>query len=200
MIPYNPMINGNYRTRTFKQIFEDSDTFAEQYSESGINFGEFGAGFDTHQLTLIYGLLYARYGNSNIASDDENQFKYKVFTTIFMYAPTWFKRLEVQQTLREMSIEELQLGSKAIYNSALNPGGQPTTDTTKELEYINQQNTTKYKRSKLEAYGNLMNLLETDVSEEFVSKFKKLFITIVQPDYPLWYITTPEEQEILEGI
>lgn len=192
------MIDGNYRTRKFKQIFSDSDTFAEEYSESGINFGDYGAGFDTHQLTLIYGLLYARYGNSNIASDDENQFKYKVFTTIFMYAPTWFKRLEVQKSLRELSLDELQLGSKAIYNTALNPSGQPTTDTVEELKYLNQQNTTKYKRSKLEAYGNLMTLLETDVTEEFISKFKKLFITIVQPDYPLWYVTTPEEQMILD--
>jgi hypothetical protein len=198
MIPYNPMIDGNYRTRKFKQIFDDSDTFAEEYSESGVNFGEFGAGFDTNQLTLIYALLYARYGNSNIASDDENQFKYKVFTTIFMYAPTWFKRLEVQQKLRDMSIEELQLGSKAIYNSALNPSGLPSTASLEELKHINQQNTTNYKRSKVEAYGNLMTLLETDVTEEFISKFKKLFITIVQPDYPLWYVTTPEEQAILD--
>lgn len=192
------MIDGNYRTRKFKQIFTDSDTFAEEYSESGVNFGEFGGGFNTDQLTLIYGLLYARYGNSNIASDDENQFKYKVFTTIFMYAPTWFKRLEVQQALRELSLDELQLGAKAIYNSALNPSGQPTTNTVDELNYINQQNTTRYKKGKLDAYATLLELLETDVTEKFIGKFKKLFITIVQPDYPLWYITTPEEQEILD--
>lgn len=198
MIPYNPMIDGNYRTRKFKQIFSDSDTFAEEFSESGINFGNYGANFDTDQLTLIYGLLYARYGNSNIASDDENQFKYKVFSTIFMYAPTWFKRLEVQKALRELSLDELQLGSKAIYNSAMNPSGQPTTDTVEELKYINQQNTTKYKKGKLDAYGMLLELLETDVTEKFIGKFKKLFITIVQPDYPLWFVTTPEEQEILD--
>lgn len=190
------MIDGNYRTRKFKQIFDDSDLFADEYSDS-----EFGSGdeFSNADLTLIYALLYSRYGNSNIASDDENQFKYKVFATIFMYGPTWLKRLEVQKALRELSIDELQTGSKAVYNSALNPSGQPSTDTAQELNYINQQNTTKHKRSKLEAYGNLMTLLETDVTEDFIAKFKKLFITIVQPDYPLWYATTPEEQEILEG-
>lgn len=192
------MIDGNYRTRKFKQIFEDSDTFAEEYSESGVNFGDYGAGFDTNQLTLIYALLYARYGNSNIASDDENQFKYKLFTTIFMYAPTWFKRLEVQKDLRELSIEELQIGAKAIYNSAMNPSGLPSTATLEELKFINQQNTTNYKKSKLDAYAMLMELLETDVTEKFIGKFKKLFITIVQPDYPLWYVTTPEEQAILD--
>jgi len=199
MIPYNPLIDGNYRTRKFKQIFENSETFAAQYGESEFVSGTVGQAFGDNELTLIYALLYSRYGNSNIASDDENQFKYKVFATIYMYAPTWLKRLEVQKALRALSLEELQLGSKAVYNTALNPSGLPSTNTTQELNYINQQNTTNYKRSKLEAYGNLMSLLETDVTEDFINKFKKLFITIVQPDYPLWYVTTPEEQEILQG-
>lgn len=199
MIPYNPMIDGNYRTRKFKQIFDDSELFAEQYGESEFVLGAAGQAFSTDQLTLIYALLYSRYGNSNIASDDENQFKYKLFATIYMYAPTWLKRLEVQKALRDLSIDELQTGSKAVYNSALNPSGIPSTQSMEELNYINSQNTTNHKRSKLEAYGNLMTLLETDVTEDFINKFKKLFITIVQPDYPLWYVTTPEEQEILEG-
>lgn len=190
------MIDGNYRTRKFKQIFESTEVFTQEYKDSDI---AYNVSISDDELSLIYALLYSRYGNSNIASDDENQFKYKVFATIFMYAPTWLKRLEIQEELRFLSIEELQAGAKAIYNSAMNPSGQPTTDTVEELKYINQQNTTKYKKGKLDAYGMLLELLETDVTEKFIGKFKKLFITIVQPDYPLWYVTTPEEQMILDG-
>lgn len=193
MIPYNPQY-GNYRTRQFKQIFPTTEDFVEGYSSSDIA-GNVSILQDN--LALIYALLYARYGNSTIAADDENQFKYQVYSTIFMYAPTWLKRLEVQEELRNMTIEELQLGGKAIYNSALNPSGTPSTQSMEELSYINQQNTTNYRKSKLEAYSLLTSLLETDVTEQFIGRFKKLFITIVQPDYPLWYITTPEEQEIL---
>jgi hypothetical protein len=193
MIPYNPQY-GNFRTRKFKQIFESTEQFIQEYKDSDI---AYNISISDDELSLVYALLYARYGNSTIASDDENQFKYRVYSLIFMYAPTWLKRLEIQEDLRFMTIEELQLGGKAIYNTALNPSSLPSTSSLDELTYINQQNTTNYRKSKLEAYSILTSLLETDVTEQFIGRFKKLFITIVQPDSPLWYITTPEEQEIL---
>lgn len=196
MTTYNP-IDGNYLTRRFKQIFPDTESFTNEYKASDLA-TSIALLTDDH-LKIVYALLYARYANSAIASYDETQFKYKVFSIIFMYGPTWAKRLEAQKMIRELSLDELALGSKAIYNSALNPGGAPSTGTTDELSYINQQNTTNYKKSKAGAIATMLELLDTDVTSEFVNKFKKLFVTIVQPDYPLYYVTTPAEQEILEG-
>lgn len=194
MIPYNAEW-GNFRTRKFKQIFPSTEDFIAEYKASDL-YSDM-AKLKDDELKLVYALLYSRYANSTIASDDENQFKYKVFSILFMYGPTWAKRLETQHTLREMSIDELQLGGKAVYNTALNPSSLPSTSSLDELTYINQQNTTNYRKSKMEAYSILLSLLETDITEEFISRFKKLFIVVVQPDSPLWYITTPEEQEIL---
>ena len=192
MIPYNPDW-GNYRTRKFKQIFPDTDAFVAEVMASDLSV------IEEKDLRTIYALLYARYGNSSIASDDENQFKYGIYSIIFMYGPTWAKRLEVQKSLRELDINELQTGGKAIYNTALNPGSQPSTAALTELTYINQQNTTNYKKSKAEAYSILLSLLETDITKQFIDKFNKLFVCIVQPDYPLYYATTPEEQEIIDN-
>lgn len=173
---------GNFRTRTFTDIYTELETFKEDYTDNGIP----TTLSDTNIETLYY-LLYARYGNSNIASSDENQFKYKLFSTIFMYGPAWQKRLEVQNKLMELTDDEITKGATAIYNQALNPSQAPTTQTLEELNYINQQNTTKYKKSKLEGYAILEELIKTDVTEQFIGKFKKLFITVVEPDYPLWY-------------
>jgi hypothetical protein len=39
-------------------------------------------------VSLVYYLLYARYGNNPIANRDENQFKFKIFSVIFQYGPT----------------------------------------------------------------------------------------------------------------
>ena len=179
---------GNFRTRTFADIFTDVDVFKEDYNNNGIP-----VSISDVNLTTLYYLLYARYGNSNIASSDETQFKYKLFSTIFMYGPAWQKRLEIQKNLMNLTVDEMTKGSTAIYNSALNPAQTPSTQTTEELNYINQQNTTKYRKSKLEGYAALYSLIETDVTEEFIGKFKKLFITVVEPDYPLWYKTEGEE-------
>ena len=178
---------GNFRTRTFANIFTEFETFKEDYDNCGIP-----NTLSDDSLRTLYYLLYAKYGNSSIASSDETQFKYKVFSTIFMYGPAWQRRVELQHSLVSMSEEDLLKGATAIYNSALNPGDAPTTQTLEELEYINSQNTTKYKKSRLEAYAILDELIKTDVTEGFLSKFKKLFIVVVQPGLPLWYKTEGE--------
>lgn len=173
---------GNFRTRTLTEIFDSAEAFKDAWDET-----VFANSVELIDIYLVYYLLYGRYGNSNIASSDENQFKYKLFSTIFMYGPSWQRRLEIQRNLRALSETDITVGATAIYNAAMNPETSPSTQTLEELSYINSQNVTKHKKSKLEAYGLLNSLIETDVTEEFIGKFKKLFITIVEPELPLWY-------------
>lgn len=184
MDSWNNSLYGNYRQRKFTQIWGKVEDFMKDYQESGIP-----QLISETSATTLYYLLYARYGNSTIASSDENQFKYKVFTYIFMYGPTWEKRLELQQQIRNLDIEELKRGSIAIYNKAYNPETAPTTQTLEEIEMINEQNVNKYKRSTAEAYGLLLGLLETDVTAYFLDRFKSLFLVVVEPELPLWYVT-----------
>jgi hypothetical protein len=185
--PYSELY-GNFVNRTFADIFPSAEDFVQEYKDSALY-------SDTNKISnpeLLFYLLYARYGNSVIASYDENQFKYKVFSTIFMYGPSWEKRLEVQSKVRGLSEEEIIKGSKRINNMSYNPSTAPTTNTLEELTTINQQFTDGWKKSKLEGYSTLLSLIETDVTEEFIGKFKKLFIVVVQPNLPLWYETEKE--------
>lgn len=179
---------GNYRNRKFTDIWDEVDSFLNDYNNNGIT-----ATISSQSATTLYYLLYAKYGNSTVASFDEMQFKYKVFATIFQYGPTWEKRIEIQKALRELDIEELQKSATAIYNHSFNPSVAPSTHTLDELSTINDQNVTKHKRSKTDAYALLMSLLETDVTEEFLAKFKKLFLTVVSPELPLWYESDAED-------
>jgi hypothetical protein len=91
----------------------------------------------------------------------------------------------------------LLAGSKAIYNTALNPSVSPSTSSLEELTYINSQNTTNYKRSKLEAYAQLLDLLEVDVTEEFLNKFKKCFKVFVAPEEPTLFVTEIDDDEVI---
>ena len=149
-----------YSTMLFTDVWDDANAFATEFESSpfgtAIHHGETEDGVTyPDNVSLLFYLLYARYGNNPIANRDVNQFKYKVFSIIFQYGPTWEKRLDIQKKLRELSAEELATGSKAIYNTALNPSIAPSTQATDELNYINQQNTTNYKKSKMDAYGQL---------------------------------------------
>lgn len=184
---FHQNLYGNYRNLKFTDVWTEVESFITDYNASGIT-----ATITDESATVLYYLLYARYGNSTIASSDVNQFKYKVFSTIFMYGPTWEKRLAIQKEIRDLSLDEIQKGGKAIYNTALNPNQAPTTGALEELKYINSQNTTNYKKSKVDAYAILINLLETDVTERFIEEFKKLFLTVVSPELPLWYRTQEE--------
>ena len=179
---------GNYRTRKFTDIYDNVDDFLQDYSDNGLPML-----VDNKDMTTLFYLLYARYGNSSIASSDENQFKYKLFSLVFQYGPTWAKRLEIQDKIRNLTEDELRESAKALYNHSYNPSTLPSTDTVDELLTINEQNVTKHRRSKTDAYALLNDLLETDVTEEFISKFKKLFITIVEPELPLWYVSNEED-------
>lgn len=193
---------GGYRTRTFTQIFSNDgetgsyDAFAAMLAGTPFARKISEANIDTE---LLFYMLYSRYGNSHISYTDENQFVYALFSTIMMYGPAWAKRLSIQEELNKLPLEdgsEIYLGSGAIYNHALNPGTAPSTQTLTELPHINEQNTTKYRKSKLEGLSNLMALLETDVTEEFLAKFRKLFIRVTAPDQPLLYTTYNTQEDI----
>lgn len=198
MFDYNAYsdIGGNFPTRTFSEIFteegkENVEVFKEMFLDSGIPLK-----ISEISLTTLFYLLYSRYGNSHIASFDETQFKYKVQSIIFMYGPTWEKRLEIQEKIRDLNENDILKGSEAIYNTANAPGTSLAglVDVDGKLDFLNGQNTTAYRKSKLEGYATLASLLETDVTKEFINRFANLFIKITQPYAPLWYETYLTEE------
>ena len=179
-----------YRTNTFQEIWDSAAKFVAEYKANGIK-----TTITDDNCTTLYYLLYAKYGNNPIASSDENRFKYAVWATIFKYGPTWEKRLEIQDKLRALSEDDLLRSGKSIFNHAYNPSTEPSTGSLEELPGINEQNTNQYVKSKIDAYGSLMELLRTDVTEQFLGEFKKLF-KICLVENPLLYVTDLKEGEI----
>ena len=183
-----------YDTKLFNEIWESVNDFCYDYQHVGIP-----TTISVQSAMTLYYLLYAKYGNNPLANYDENQFKYKVFSIIYSYGPTWEKKLSIQTRLRSLSEDDLLKGSKAIYNTALNPSDAPGTGTLEELDYINAQNTTNYKRSVMEACGQLWNLLSTDVTTEFINRFKICFKMVVRPERTWIYVTDLEEGDEDDG-
>lgn len=174
--------NGTFRNLRFSDIWKTSKSFAGDYASSEL--APVNNKISDSSARTLYYLLYSKYGNSTIASFDPNQFKYKVFSLIFQYGPTWEKRLELQHQLRALTDADLMEGTKNIYNHAANPATQPTTE---ELDYISDQTVSKMRRSKIDAYSTLYDMLRADITSVFLAKFKDLFIQVVAPDMPLYY-------------
>lgn len=138
-------------------------------------------------MTTLYYLLWARYASNHIRSDYPQQWKMKIMMTVFEYGPTWSKRLEIQEKVRNMSDDEIQKGTIMTYNTAMNPDGAPTTETWDTLQGINSQNKNLYQRGKLDSYAYIDQILKTDVTREFVEKFKKFFDIMASPGMKLDY-------------
>lgn len=181
---------GNYRNPKFTDIYPDHETFLYDYANVGI-----GTTIKEENAKTLYYLLYARYGNSVIANSDQNQFKYKLFSLVFQFGPSWEKKMDIQKLLRDMSDDELMAMSKTIVNQSSNPSSEPTTASLEELETINSQNVFNEKRGKLPAYERLWAMIVNDVTEPFLKRFRTLFLVVVEPEIPLWYITDIESSE-----
>ena len=194
---------GSYRTRTFADIFPSFEEFEEAYNNTSLVI-PFTPEYDLDDpnakegLTLkqLYFMLYAHYGNSHIAYTDENQFKYYMYSIIYQYGPTVIRKREIRCSLLKRTDDQLAEGGKAIYNSALNPGTAPSTATLEELLTINSQNTTNYKKSKVEGLTNFLAIIDNDPIDAFIHKFKQLFIQVLAPDYPLLYVTEEDNENV----
>lgn len=305
-----------YDTKLMTDVWSQASEFLTDYQNAGIP-----TTISNQNATTLYYLLYARYGNTPIANYDENQWKYKMFSIIFQYGPTWEKRLDIQKTLRDLQISDLvdngsfhelfkhnasESSSKTgsdnntrtlnttekntgtstlantgtdttnstgtqgvshtgtvgtmgetedIKNHAYNPGTTPAQNAYSPLNYINEQNATKNNvdstvtnnltdtttndlqnqtthdttstttndlsradtgtitdaravtddvkaennsqnetttvmtAGKLKAYEKLLELLKTDVTGEFISKFKTCFKQFVMPERHMIYVT-----------
>ena len=309
-----------YDTKLMTDVWSKANDFLADYQNIGIP-----TTISAQNATTLYYLLYARYGNTPIANYDEEQWKYKIFSIVFQYGPTWEKRLDIQNTLRGLQISDLvdngslhelfshngsETSSKTgsdnntrtlnttekntgtasvantgtdttastgtqsvshtgtvgttgetedIKNHAYNPSTSPAQNAYSPLTYINEQHATKNDANstvtnnltdattndlqnqtthnttstttndlsradtgtikddrtitdsasaentsqnetttvmtagKLKAYEKLLELLDTDVTGNFISKFKVCFKQFVMPERHMIYVTENED-------
>lgn len=170
---------GTYLTRTFSDIFPDLDTLKSSYEALPTSMQVVESDDDLERIFL---LLMSKYKNSHICNTDEDQFILQFFTKLYINAPVYLKKTEILSAVRKLGMDEIQTGATAVYNHAYNPGvtGTSTSDPT-ELTFINDQNTTKYKKAKTDAYAEYLTLLKQDPTEAFLDRFKDLFLSIVEP-------------------
>ena len=183
--PYLPA----YNTKLFCDIWQDADSFLLDMKASPIYQSELS---DANYQFIFY-LLFQRYGNNPIATFNDEQFKMKIATGIYAYAPTYFKKSAIQKALRALNLDDLRDGFKSIQNRALNDATAPSTDTDEELAYLNEQIVNKGKRSIADAYAFLWGLLRNDLIEDFLDKFKKYFCKVVDSQRTILYTNIGED-------
>lgn len=178
-----------YDTKLFNEIWDDSTEFKADYNTYETGIGNLNK-VDDKYVVLTWQLLASKFANTPIRSASVSQFKLAVFAIMASEAPTWARRLELQNSVRSLTEADLLAGETQINNRAENPDENPTTSTMDELTYINVQTATKQKRSKMQAYALLDSLLQDDLCETYVHRFNSLFKRVL---VPAQYIYISEE-------
>lgn len=190
-----PWFASSYENLTFAQVWNSYNSFLGDYNALIVGFKQNTAPLNETSLSTLYYLLYAKYGNNPIANSDVGQFKMKILSIIYAYGPLWERKQEIQDKIRSLTEDDLIMGAKQIYNHAYNPNSEPSTSSLTELEYINEQNTTNNRKSKMEAYSVLWNILHASATDEFLNKFKKCFAVFVDKMPAPFYIDNEYEFE-----
>lgn len=177
-----------YDTLTFAQVWPKYEDFKKDYDELIVGFAQNSAPLKADSVQTTYYLMFARYGNNPIANSDVGQFKMKIFASIYAYGPLWQRKQEIQDEIRKLTEAELLTGAKQIYNHAYNPNSEPKSTELEELNYINEQNVTNNKKSKMEAYSILWAILHSSATDEYLNKFKKCFAVFVDKMPAPFYI------------
>lgn len=177
---------------TFSDLWSTQEEFINSYKVVGFPQENY---LTDEDLKLIWLLLIGRFADSTIKPyNTYGAFQVRFMSKVWQFGPTWKKNLDIQNKLRGMSLEagsEIYEGSRAIYNTALNPSTAPSTQQTEEINFINSQNVTKHKKSSLEGLAILSDLLKNDVTEEFLRRFDVFFKTIIYSGETYLYETYP---------
>ena len=185
-----------YNTQTFAEVFPNFlefkyafDNLFDSYAKNCIS---------STSLRTLYWLLYSRYCDNPIVNYTVVNFKAKIVGITYAKGPTWERKLALQKTLRELSEADLLAGARTLFNRAMHDATEPGTNTDEELDYINAQDVSKQRRSKLDAYSYLQDILKTDVTEDFIKSYSKLFSKFVTPTITRIYVNDIDEEETEE--
>lgn len=194
---YNDRLFGNYLTETFADVYPSFEDFLADSKNNEIGQPLIPAGFTEESLRTLYYLLLAKYANNSIAASDVNRFKLHLFSIIFQHGGTWQKRLDIQNKICSLSDDKIKESGRRVNNHAYNPAYSVSADSVDNLDHIDQQSQNMYVKSQLEAYAEVSALLEEDYTEDFIQRFKVLFLWVVSPQRPLWYETSPADFETI---
>lgn len=180
-----------YNTKTFSEVFPNFDSFKSCFDNDFQSYAK--DCITASSLKTLFWILYSRYCDNPIVNYSEINFKSKIVSTTFQKGPTWERKLALQKSLRDLTDAELLVGARTIFNRAVHPETEPGTNTDEELTYLNAQDVSKVRRSKLDAYSYLQDILKTDVTEEFIRSYSKLFSKFVSPTVTRIYVNDIEE-------
>lgn len=174
----------------FKNENENDDTlyFWEAWQASPF----YNKDLTEEDLKHVYDHLLADYYNWHYIYPDDIGITLNTFKIIDEYFPNVKVRLDLVKQLRDMTLEEFEKSGISIQSSGQNP--KIATEMDKLIDLVDSQNANFVLKSKEQTLRAKFASLYDGVMDEFIARFKPLFVKLYSGVNDYLYINCEEEQ------
>lgn len=158
-------------------LIPDFNTFKAYCSEVPIDY-ESLTQLEKDALEHCYNLLMRRYGHANVRYTTPEAFYNALAIPLDDEFKRYAKRLYIIGEAYKLTLGDFAELNRAIQNYANNPN-DAVSQPLEPLSYISSQTFMANISNKLQAYLVAIDSLPSEYDEEFLSKFKDLFMNII---------------------
>ena len=173
----------------FKDETGQKKYFWEAWQESPF----FDSNLTEEDLLKIYNHLKADFYNSHFIYPDDLGITLNVFKIIEEYYPNVKVRLDLVNQLRQLSLDEFKKSGISISSSGSNP--KVATEMDKLIDLVDSQNANFQLKSQEQVLKAKFISLYDGIMDEFILRFKPLFVKMYNGVYDYLYINEEEEEE-----
>lgn len=164
----------NAITFLFKDIFADYTSFKNFLTTEGITI----SATDEPIYQYCFKLLFNRYHNSNIRYTTKDDFKGEFYIVCADELSRYIRRYKIIQSALGITDDDIVELQRLVQNYANNPNDE-VSSPLEPLSYISNQTFQANLSNKLDAYVKAIEDMPSMYNEDFLYKFKELFMNII---------------------
>lgn len=168
----------------FKDLLPDFNTFKTFAKETGLDVDNMTAS-ELSVLQHCYNILYWRYSLSNVRYATPEAFYCELGISFDEEFRRYLKRYQIIGEAYKLTLDDFTTLNKAVSNYANNPNDE-VDEPLEPLSYISSQTFQAQFSNKLQAYLLAIETLPSKYDNDFLEKFKHLFINIIPKTIPLY--------------
>ena len=176
-----------------KSINDDPDSDTKYFWETWVASPFYDANLSFGDLQDIYNHLLAAYYNWHYVYLDDLGIALNTMHIIHDYYPNCKERLKLVKDLRELTLDDFKKSGIMIDSQGSNP--KTATDMDQLIDLVDSQNASFQLKSEEQALRAKFNSLYDGVMDEFIDRFKNLFVKLYSGVNNYIYTNDIEEEE-----
>lgn len=182
-------------TSTPEDLWQTTDMFYNDFMASPFSGDVDNNLYNRADLDKVFWHLMSKYDESHYSYKSDDKCKLKTFHVIHQYLPTYLKRIELQERIRNMTDQDLFDSGKQVVKSANTPDVEEDMNSLSTPQYTDNIQVQNRQSAKLLAIQQQYGSILDNVWDEFIDKFAFLFKKFMFIPYDYIYINEEGDEE-----